>query len=160
MEETSLSEQLRGSGLSGKDLAARVNEILRSDNGLYGILDFELVNLGDGTAEFTLPLTDAARRRGGVVHGGVVSYALDSACGIAVMTQNKGIDQYTVELKINFLRKLSSAPFRVVGRTIKVGSHLASAEGEIRDAEGKLCALALGTWFIVGVKSKSGEPDH
>jgi len=74
--------------------------------------------------------------------------ALDTTCGLAVMSVNTSTEQSTLELKVNFIRPLVRGPFRVAGRVIHAGTNTAVVEGEIRDSGDEVCARALGTWFI------------
>ena len=85
-----------------------------------------------------------------MVHGGVITLALDNACGLAVMTVNQGKNQVTMELKVNFLEKLTDGPFQVIGKVIRSGRTAIVAEGEIRDSNGGLCAKGMGTWLASG----------
>jgi uncharacterized protein (TIGR00369 family) len=82
------------------------------------------------------------------VQGGVIMYALDMACTLAVMTMNKGADQSTLELKTNFLRPLVKDPFTVRAKIVKSGRVFSVSEGEVLDSANSLCARSLGTWFI------------
>lgn len=142
----SIFEEIRGSGLSVEEAFTRM---MRAESPLNGLVGLRVERLGDGVAELSFPMSQEIRRRGGVVHGGVIMYVLDTACGLAVMSRNDGVDQFTAELKVNFLEPLEKPPFRVVGRVVRMGGRLAVAEGEVFDGEGRLCAKALGTWYIV-----------
>jgi acyl-CoA thioesterase len=131
------------------DVEAEVQKAMAMDSELFRAVGYEVVKVGEGSAELRFPFSRAVARRGGMVHGGIVMYSLDNACGIAVMTVNPGTDQLTMELKVNFLEPLSKGPFVVLGRVVRAGGRVATAEGEVRDAEGKLCAKSLGTWYMV-----------
>jgi len=115
---------------------------------------FELVGLrvekaGGGRCELSLGLSHDSSRHGGMMHGGITMFALDNAASMAVMTVNNGVSQSTLELKVNFLSPVSNPPFRAHGEVIKIGRSTAVAEGRLLDAGNKLCAVALGTWFIM-----------
>ncbi|RSD15519.1 PaaI family thioesterase [Amycolatopsis eburnea] len=87
----------------------------------------------------------------GMVHGGVAATMLDSVVGCAVHTTlPAGVGYASVELKVSYLRAIHAGrgEIRAVGRVVKEGSRIAFAEGEIRDAEGKLLATASGTCAI------------
>ena len=79
-------------------------------------------------------------------------YTLDNVCGIAVMTVNRGVDQLPTELKINFLEPLRKGPFRATGKVVRAGGTVAVAEGEVRDAEGTICAKGMGSWYMIKKK--------
>ncbi|MFI5588672.1 PaaI family thioesterase [Amycolatopsis sp. NPDC051758] len=87
----------------------------------------------------------------GMVHGGVAATMLDSVVGCAVHTTlPAGVGYSSVELKVSYLRAIHAGrgEIRATGRVVKAGSRIAFAEGEIRDAEGKLLATASGTCVI------------
>ncbi|MCG2869405.1 MAG: PaaI family thioesterase [Vulcanisaeta sp.] len=125
-----------------------MNNYLRSEP-LLNFIGLEFVEIGDGYVKARFPYKREILRRGGMVHGGVVMTVIDTVLGTAVMTVNDGIDQYTAELKVHFLEPLINGPFTVEGRVIRAGRHLAVAEAHVYDTNNKLCALGVGTWFMV-----------
>ena len=133
----------------GADVEAEMQMAMAWDSELYRVVGYKVVRVGNGRAALTFPYSKAITRRGGIVHGGIVMYTLDNVCGIAVMTVNPGVDQLTMELKVNFLEPLRKGPFKAVGKVVRAGGAVAVAEGEIRDAEGRICAKAVGTWFML-----------
>jgi len=141
-----LFAELRNNGV---DLEREVTNMLAKGNPIFGSSGFRVTRLLEGEASITFPISEQILRTGGIVHGGVIMYALDSALGLAVMTQNEGVNQFTLELKVNFLEQLKDGPFQVTGRVVRMGRNTAVAEGEVTDAAGKICAKALGTWFII-----------
>lgn len=132
----------------GSDVEAELQAALIWDSELFQTVGYKVLRVGEGEAELTFPFSKPISRRGDMVHGGIVMYTLDNACGIAVMTINPGVDQVTMELKINFLEPLKKGPFRATGKVVRAGDTVAVAEGEIRDADGRLCAKGMGTWFM------------
>ena len=131
------------------DIEAELERAMTADSDLFKIVGFKVVKVRTGRAELSFPYSKAVTRRGGLVHGGIVMYSLDNACGIAAMSVNPGVDQLTTELKVNFLRPLRKGPFRAIGRVVKAGNSVVVVEGEVRDAEGALCAKSLGSWYII-----------
>ncbi len=92
----------------------------------------------------------------GSVHGGFAATLLDSALGCAVFsTLAKGDAWTTLELKLNFVRPMSKDTGNVIaeGRIIHRGRTVATAEGDIKDAAGKLYAHATTTCMIFPGKS-------
>ena len=147
-----LFEQVKKNGLN---LETEVEKLLREESGLFSIAGFSVKKISEGFAELSFPFRHEIARHGGMVHGGIISYALDNAGGLAVMTQNGGIDQVTLELKVNFLEPLRKEPFRAIGRTLRQGRTVAVAESEVRDGEDRLCAKALGTWYLISSRNPS-----
>lgn len=141
-----LFSKIRDEGLS---VETELERFLKSESGLFSIAKFSVKKVSEGYAELSFPFSQEIARHGGIVHGGMISFALDNAGGIAVMTNNSGIDQVTLELKINFLEPLKKEPYTAKGYVLRHGRTTSVAEAEIRDGEGRLCAKALGTWYLI-----------
>ena len=87
----------------------------------------------------------------GSVHGGVALTLLDSAMGCAVHTLlDAGVGYTTLELKTNFVRPMTADTglVRCEGVVIHQGSRIATAEGKLTDAAGKLLAHGTTTCLI------------
>lgn len=87
----------------------------------------------------------------GSVHGGIAATLLDSVMGCSVHTQLKaGIGYTTVEIKINYVRAMTDKTGRVraEGKVINLGSRIATAEGKLTDAAGKLLAHGTTTCLL------------
>jgi uncharacterized protein (TIGR00369 family) len=88
----------------------------------------------------------------GVVHGGLAMTLLDSAMACAVQTHIAAGSGYTtLEVKVNLVRAITAASgkLRATGKTIHVGSRIATAEGRLEDASGKLYAHATTTCIVL-----------
>lgn len=115
-----------------------------------------LMNIGAGDIEegrvvFTVDPAEYHYNPIGSVHGGVACTLFDSAMGCAVHSMlPAGVGYTTLELKVNFLRPLSVDTGRVLceGKVIHVGSRVATAEGKLFDAAGKLYGHATTTCII------------
>ena len=87
----------------------------------------------------------------GSVHGGLACTLFDSAMGCAVHTAlPAGVGYTTVELKVNFLRPISTSTGRIFceGKTIHVGGRIATAEARLTDEAGKLYGHATTTCMV------------
>lgn len=87
----------------------------------------------------------------GTVHGGFAATLLDSALACAVhSTLGRGEAYTTLELKLNLVRALTdqAGPVRAEGRIIHRGRTTATADGDLRDGEGRLYAHATTTCMI------------
>ena len=87
----------------------------------------------------------------GSVHGGWTAAMLDSAVGCAIhsaLAAGKGYT--TIELKVNYIRAVTveAGPLRAEGKVIHIGGQIATAEGRLYDARGKLYAHATTTCLI------------
>jgi uncharacterized protein (TIGR00369 family) len=95
----------------------------------------------------------------GSVHGGWIAAILDSAVGCAVhSTLPKGTGYTTVELKLNYVRAVTTqtGPLRAEGKVIHVGKQVATAEGRLQDARGKLYAHATTTCLVFPLPAAGG----
>ena len=88
----------------------------------------------------------------GSVHGGVLATLCDSAAGAAVhSTLPAGVGYTTLELKVSFLRAVTSASgrLRCQGSVLSAGSRVATSQAHLYDAAGELCAHATSTCLIL-----------
>ena len=91
----------------------------------------------------------------GTVHGGFAATLLDSAVACAIATTMKKGDVWTtLELKINYVRALTAetGSVRAEGRIIHRGRSVATSEGDLKDAAGRLYAHATTTCMIFPAK--------
>ncbi|WP_246257653.1 PaaI family thioesterase [Amycolatopsis anabasis] len=111
------------------------------------------VHVGDGDVVLGGTPDESLYNPIGTVHGGVAATLLDSALASAVhSTLPAGVGYTSVELKINFVRAIhgSSGEIFAHGRVVKAGSRIAFAEGDLRDAAGKILATASTTCLVIG----------
>jgi uncharacterized protein (TIGR00369 family) len=114
-------------------------------------MDFSLISVSPGQAIFQGTPQLKHYNPLGSVHGGWYATLLDSAVGCAVHTMMPvGRGYTTAELSVNIVRAASckSGPLRAIGTVIHCGRQLATAEGRIVDAEGKLFAHATTTCLV------------
>jgi len=116
------------------------------------LLGFELVEVEPGHVVFEVLPGEWHYNPIGVVHGGLAMTLLDSAMGCAVQTQvPAGAAYATLEAKTNLTRSITSATgkLRAIGKVIHLGSRVATAEGRLVDANGKLYAHATTTCIVL-----------
>ena len=116
------------------------------------LLGFRLVEVAPGHAVFECTPGEQHYNPIGVVHGGLAMTLLDSAMGCCVQTRMPaGTGYTTLESKTNLVRAITSATgtVRAIGRLIHAGSRIATAEGRIEDAAGKLYAHATTTCIVL-----------
>ncbi len=114
-------------------------------------LNFFLVEAEDGRVVFQGTPTFDYYNPIGTVHGGWACALLDSCMSCAVQTTLKaGFGYTTGELKVNFVRALTdqTGPVRAEGKVIHPGRQLATAEGKLFGADGKLYAHGTTTCLI------------
>jgi uncharacterized protein (TIGR00369 family) len=114
-------------------------------------LDFVIIDIAPGRAVFQgVPQTKHLNPMG-TVHGGWYATLLDSAVGCAVHTlMPVGRAYTTAELSVNLVRGAvpNGEPLRAIGQVIHCGRQLATAEGRIVDASGKVYAHATTTCLV------------
>jgi uncharacterized protein (TIGR00369 family) len=116
-------------------------------------LGFGRIEVEEGRATFEIEPAEFHYNPIGVVHGGLALALLDSAMGCAVhSTLPAGVAYTTLEVKVNFVRPLTSATglVRCTGTLIHGGRTVATAEGRLVDSEGKLYAHGTSTLLILG----------
>jgi uncharacterized protein (TIGR00369 family) len=104
----------------------------------------------EGEAVAEIALQPIHMNRSGWLHGGVLCTLLDAVCSRAGCWSPPGqpvLRSSTVSLTTNFLRAVNSGLLRATGRLRPgAGTQIFSAVGEVVDAEGRLIALAQGTF--------------
>ena len=145
-----LLQGLGGEGLSGiEQLRALIASGRRP--GIAESLDFQLIEVGDGTAVFAGTPGPHALNPVGVIHGGYAAALLDSACGCAVHSRvGPGQGFTTLELKVSYHKALSdtTGPLRAEGRVLSFGRRVAFSEAKLIDGSGRLYASATSTLLI------------
>ena len=111
------------------DFIARVRESF-AKQGAMQTLGAELTRIEQGAVDICLDWAQGLTQQHGFLHAGMVSTALDSACGYAGLTQMpEGAAVLTIEFKINLLAPAKGQRFRMEGRVIKPGRTITVTEG-------------------------------
>jgi uncharacterized protein (TIGR00369 family) len=140
-----------GAQRSGRDvLQAMVDGVLPPPP-ITRLLEFVLVEVGDGEVRFRAVPGESAYNAMGVVHGGLMCTLLDSATGCAVhSTLPAGVGYASIEVKVGYLRPVhgDSGELTVHGWVTKPGRRVAFADADVRDAAGRLMATASSSMLI------------
>ena len=118
---------------------------------LARLLNFDLVEVSEGHAMFTVVPAEYHYNPIGVVHGGLAATLLDSAMGCAIhSTLPAGAGYTTLEIKVNVIRAMTGETGRVrcEAKVVHVGARTATAEGRVVDEAGKLYAHGTTTCLI------------
>ncbi len=97
----------------------------------------------------------------GMVHGGWIGLLLDTVMGCAVHSALAPGQSYaTIEMKTVFVRPVVEATgeLRAEGVLLHAGARVASSEGKIFDAAGKLIAHGSETCSIFAPRPKTAAP--
>jgi uncharacterized protein (TIGR00369 family) len=119
--------------------------------GVGVLLGMTADDLAPGRVTFSLEPRPAFSNPLGTVHGGIISTLLDSAMGCAVHTSlPAGTGYTTLEIKVNFVRAVPIEGGRLTceGTTVHVGGRVATTEGRVTDAAGRLVAHGTSTCML------------
>ena len=106
-----------------------------------------------GMVELTMPYSELYTQQHGFIHAGIISTAMDSACGYAafsLMPVEAAV--LTVEYKINFLAPAKGEDFIFRAEVVKPGRTLTLCESRafaITAGEEKLIATMSGTMMAI-----------
>ena len=118
-----------------------------------GTLGAALAEVAPGRVVITLPWAAHLTQQHGFLHAGMVSTALDSACGYAgfsLMPADAAV--LTIEFKINLLAPAKGQRFRMVGTVVKPGRTITVTEGRayaIDEGREKLIATMGATLMTI-----------
>jgi uncharacterized protein (TIGR00369 family) len=112
-------------------------------------LGVSIARLEPGEVELTMPYSAAWTQQNGFIHAGVITAALDTACGIAAFTlMPVNSDVLTVEFKTNLLAPARGNRFVFRARVVKPGRTLTVCEAQAfaeQDGAENLIATMTGT---------------
>jgi len=114
-------------------------------------LDFYLLEVEPGRAVFQGLPQRAHYNPISTVHGGWHATLLDSAMACAVQTRcEPGRAYTTLEFKIHCVRALTdqTGPVRAEGKVVASGRRMATAEGRLVDADGRLYSHGTTTCML------------
>jgi uncharacterized protein (TIGR00369 family) len=112
-------------------------------------LGISIASIEPGEVELSMPYCVDWTQQNGFVHAGIITAALDNACGIAAFTlmpARTGI--LTVEFKTNLLAPAQGERFAFRATVIKPGRTLTICEARafaVRDGVESLIAIMTGT---------------
>jgi uncharacterized protein (TIGR00369 family) len=112
-------------------------------------LGISITRLEPGKVDLTMPYSAAWTQQNGFIHAGVITAALDTACGIAAFTlMPANSDILTVEFKTNLLAPARGDRFVFRARVVKPGRTLTVCEAQAfaeHDGAESLIATMTGT---------------
>ena len=102
------------------------------------------VSFEDEACNLSVEVEDFMFNSAGTLHGGVISFLLDSAAGFLFKrTLGPG---YTLENKVQYLRSLGRGPVTCTARFLKCGRLVSFIETTLHASDKKLAAVATSTW--------------
>ncbi|MBX6391763.1 MAG: PaaI family thioesterase [Frankia sp.] len=143
-----------GAAMSGLEMLRAIADGTLPPPPIAMLFNFRPVAFEPGDVRFTVEPDESAYNPIGLVHGGLVCTLLDTVAACAVHTTLPAGAGYTsIELKVNYLRPVRVEPGRpnelvAHGWVTRPGRRVAFAEGDVRDASGKVVATASTSCLI------------
>lgn len=119
---------------------------------IANLMNFQPVEVAEGRVVFACVPAEYHYNPIGVVHGGLASTLLDSVMGCVVQSiLPAGVGYTTLELHVHLVRAITSqtGEIRAVGEVVHSGRTVATAQGRVMDAAGKLYAHGTSTCLIL-----------
>jgi uncharacterized protein (TIGR00369 family) len=120
-------------------------------NTMAQTLGYDVAEAASGRVIVTAKPNGAHLNPSGTVHGGYAATLLDSCMGLAIRsTLDKGVGSTTLEFKISLQRPITPETGLITaeGIVLSRGRRIATAEGRITDAQGRLLAHGTTTCLI------------
>ena len=137
--------------LSGLEYMRQLLTGEREPSGMARLMNMRLVEVEEGRAVFAVEPDERHYNGLGIAHGGLAATLLDSALGCAINTvMPAGRVFTTLEMKINYVRPMrrETGEVRCEAEVLHAGSRVATAEGRLVDAAGKLYAHGTATCML------------
>jgi uncharacterized protein (TIGR00369 family) len=116
-------------------------------------LGIDITSLQAGEVELRMPYAAAYTQQHGFIHAGIITTALDSACGYAafsLMPEDAAV--LTVEFKTNLLAPARGDYFLFRGRVLKPGRSITVCDAQafaVEDGKEKLVATMTATMMAL-----------
>lgn len=138
-------------------------DLIRFQGGFADLLGYELADWQEDYAEIKLEVQRKHLNRSGVVHGGVITTLIDTACGYAgnyCSVPGNVRRSLTLSLTTQFIAAArEGALLSAKGRRIGGGRSVFFADCELRDQNGTLIGKGEGTFkYRRGSESPEGHP--
>jgi uncharacterized protein (TIGR00369 family) len=134
------------------DYSAKVETSFAKQNAMH-TLGIQLVDVQAGTLVLEMPYNNALTQQNGFIHAGIITTALDSACGYAAFSLMKPqAAVLTVEFKTNLLAPAQGEHFIFRAEVLKPGRTLIISEAKayaVKDGREKLIASMTATLMAI-----------
>ncbi|HWM24301.1 MAG TPA: PaaI family thioesterase [Chthoniobacterales bacterium] len=124
---------------------------------LMATIGARLTNVTAGEIEIRVPFRRDLTQQHGFLHAGVVTSALDSACGYSALSlMEEGVGVLTVEFKTNLLAPARGDELIARGRVLRAGRTISVCQAEAAMlAEGAETSVAIMIATVMTVRSRS-----
>ena len=128
---------------------AAILDWMKTRNPFWALLGMRIVEIKKGWAVVQLPIEDKLTNAIGLVHGGAIFSAADSAVGMALVGMtNRNENISTLEMKINYMKPVKGKAIIAEAKIIHRGSQTAIGDVEVRDDDRNLISKGLATYAI------------
>ena len=128
---------------------AAILDWMKTRNPFWALLGMELLEIKKGWAMVRLPIEDKLTNAIGLVHGGAIFSAADSAVGMALVgLADRDENISTLEMKINYMKPVNGSEIIAEAKIIHHGSQTAIGDVDVRDEEQNLVSKGLATYAI------------
>lgn len=135
------------------DQKQALERLLRAANAaspFNALAGFEIAHIGDGEVTLTAPADPRLLSHAGLLHAGVQSALIDTACGYAAATVAGNV--VTVQMSLSFVAAAQGERFEARARVTKAGRTQIFAEAQLYAGRGGEEALAaIGSAVLVRV---------
>lgn len=116
------------------------------------VLGLEVVTVSKGNLSMSMKMKEqfVGNPRTKVLHGGVISAALDHVGGFTAWSvlDDPSMIVSTVDLRIDYLSPCPYETLHVEGKVVSVKKKLIRADIELKTVQGQIIAVARGLWNI------------
>ena len=112
-------------------------------------MNASLVRASDGEVEIFVPWREEfiSNPDARFTHGGVLATLVDTAASFAVATRI-GRPPQTIDMRVDYHSTAKPGDLRAVGKVIRVGRTIASAEASVFTSESKLVSSGRATFLV------------
>lgn len=140
------------SRIAEPDFRERVEESFARQAAMK-LIGADLTRCEPGIVEIELPFREDLTQQHNFLHAGIISAALDAACGYAAFSlMPQGAAVLTIEFKVNLLAPGKGDRFLFRGEVTKPGRTIMVSDGQafaVGDSEAKLIATMTATLMVV-----------
>jgi len=140
------------------DFHALVGKVLREQVPFNRVLGLEVESADPPKVRFEMRPELIGNPLRGVLHGGVISAALDVVAGYAIMLalaadpkpgeKIKFPDIGTIDLRVDYLRPGRGKHFVASGRVVRLGNRIAVTHMELENDSGELIATGAAAYVV------------
>lgn len=123
-------------------------QLMQEQHPFFGMLEIQILAIGNGTSRAVLPANVSNQRLGGIVAGPMLMGLADVAMYAAVVGATGQSHAVTASLTINFLRKSPPGPVFAEARLLKTGRLCAGEVFLLGEDSSEPLAHIVSTWSV------------